>query len=582
MKSFAEEVNSGSVAFMDLDEIDAVFVALKENDCAAASDKSNGRVASICSEPASDACFAQPEAGSISAEGFDELRARQNPAASFEALKERLNPAIGIEALRSLMSTDDTCKAPNQGSVFGGACSSSGAGTVSAGGFDAPCPEPVFAGGFEEPCPEPVFAGGFEEPCPEPVFAGGFDAPCPEPVFAGDFDEPRPEPEVKDSINSPLPWPVFADGFDAPSTPSVFGEGFDPFEAAADSIAAFDSPWMGSSQENVFGTAEPEEALGGGLSNSCGFAELSSIDANFNRYLVEQQRIAADRRKVKTISYISTVIVFFLGVFTFALYRYVADLRENVRISNLARDYMTEAAAPPETDAFPLDNDNVLNELPVPAAQEVRDEPVIDDSAPRPILSKILNLREAFDNDDIVGYVKIEGTEIDYMVMQSDDNDFYLDRDVYGQVTAAGSVFMDYESDAASLGRNTILYAHNMRNGTMFHNLRYYQDRRFFDANRYVHLTTLHDQTVWEIFAFYTTTIDFEYIQVYFPDDNSFLELIDEITARSVHNSGIEVGRDDLMLTMSTCSGATRDSRFVVHARLVSIVAVEDLEMTVM
>ena len=130
-------------------------------------------------------------------------------------------------------------------------------------------------------------------------------------------------------------------------------------------------------------------------------------------------------------------------------------------------------------------------------------------------------------------------------------------------------VFMDYENDTDTIGRNTVLYGHNMRNGSMFHNLRYYRDKQFYEDHRYVKFSTLYEETVWEIFAVYDTTIAFNYIQVRFRDDEDFMSLISQMYEKSLYKTGIEIGPEDKVLTLSTCTSTNDVARFVVSARLI-------------
>lgn len=193
--------------------------------------------------------------------------------------------------------------------------------------------------------------------------------------------------------------------------------------------------------------------------------------------------------------------------------------------------------------------------------------PIMEDD--QAILGKIADLREAFSNDDIVGYLQIDNTNIDYAVAQAADNEFYLNRDLYGNQNTSGSIYMDYECDAHHLSRNTVIYGHNMRDGSMFHNLRYFVDPDYYAARRFIRFTTPYDETVWEVFSFYETDTDFYYIQVVFPDDDSFLSLVSEMKERSLYDTGIEVGLGDKILTLSTCTNTASDARFVLNARLV-------------
>ena len=181
----------------------------------------------------------------------------------------------------------------------------------------------------------------------------------------------------------------------------------------------------------------------------------------------------------------------------------------------------------------------------------------------------IVALREQYENDEIVGYIYIEGTDIRYVVTQHTDNVFYLYHDIHRRPDRAGWVFLDYENDLTREDPNTIIYGHNMRQNIRFHGIRHFQNRDFFDTHRYITFNTAYGEYRWEIFSFYRTHIDFFYIQVHFNSDEEFYELLAEMAARSMHPSDVIVGPGDRVLTLSTCTNNDRDERFVVNARLI-------------
>lgn len=94
------------------------------------------------------------------------------------------------------------------------------------------------------------------------------------------------------------------------------------------------------------------------------------------------------------------------------------------------------------------------------------------------------------ENPDTVGWIKMPGTRIDYPIVQGTDNDFYLNHDFYGKKSAGGVIYLDYESQGDFLGRNSILYGHNMKNGSMFKDLVRYKDEAFFKEHRYFTIYT--------------------------------------------------------------------------------------------
>lgn len=173
-------------------------------------------------------------------------------------------------------------------------------------------------------------------------------------------------------------------------------------------------------------------------------------------------------------------------------------------------------------------------------------------------------------NPDIVGWISIEDTPIDYPVVQTDDNSFYLSHDFNKDSSKAGTIFLDYRIEDMLSDPHLILYGHNMRDGSMFHALMQYKEEDFFQEHRTFTFDQLYRQDTWEIFAVYVTTIDFYYIRTSFRSDEDFLDFIAQFQARSMYDTGIEITADDQILTLSTCTYEYDDARFVIHARRVT------------
>ena len=197
---------------------------------------------------------------------------------------------------------------------------------------------------------------------------------------------------------------------------------------------------------------------------------------------------------------------------------------------------------------------------------------------PKTIKPEFLELQKHYNNGDIVGYLKIEDTTIDYPIVQAEDNDYYLDRDIDKNNSSAGWIYMDYENDVFREDKNIVLYGHNMNRDFMFHSLRRYADEEYFKNHRYITFNTLYDDGVWEVFSFYRTMTSFQYITVMFNDQQEFENLLFEMKSRSMYDTGVEVSGSDRILTLSTCSNAHEDERFVVNARLMSPEEVKQLE----
>ncbi|NLI68309.1 MAG: class B sortase [Bacilli bacterium] len=193
-----------------------------------------------------------------------------------------------------------------------------------------------------------------------------------------------------------------------------------------------------------------------------------------------------------------------------------------------------------------------------------------DDSSDGSIRPGFLPLLEM--NEDVVGWITIEGTRIDYPILQAEDNTHYLTRNFYHEESRAGSIYMDYRNDIRLENeKNVVLYGHRMRDGTMFENLTKFLDKEFFETHRYIEFDTLYDSYVGEIFAVYHTLTSFNYIQTRFDDKEEFGELLAQIYDTTLYtHEDVVVTEDDMILTLSTCDYKLdpEEGRLVVQAKL--------------
>ncbi|QSX08583.1 class B sortase [Alkalibacter rhizosphaerae] len=173
------------------------------------------------------------------------------------------------------------------------------------------------------------------------------------------------------------------------------------------------------------------------------------------------------------------------------------------------------------------------------------------------------------ENNDLVGWIRIDGTAVDYPVLQFVDNEYYLNKDFQGNKSKAGSIFMDYRNSPDTEGFNTILYGHHMADGSMFKDLMNYKDEDFFKEHSIVDFDILNKEYEWEIFSVYVTDVGFYYIDTNFPTKEKKLEFIKSIRERSLFESPAYVGAEDHILTLSTCTYEFDNARFVVHAKRV-------------
>lgn len=176
-------------------------------------------------------------------------------------------------------------------------------------------------------------------------------------------------------------------------------------------------------------------------------------------------------------------------------------------------------------------------------------------------------------NNDMVGWIHIPGYSkvIDYPVMQSEGNNYYLNKDFYGNYSYAGSIFMDFRNNRKEPDRHIIIYGHAMNDYSMFGNLKEFPDKpEQHTKNTKIYLDLLDTRLEYEIFSTYYCKASDNYRQIAFQSDNEFMDFLELLRGRSVYDYGVELSPLDRIITLSTCNNSLgRDIRCVIHGRLV-------------
>ncbi len=169
-------------------------------------------------------------------------------------------------------------------------------------------------------------------------------------------------------------------------------------------------------------------------------------------------------------------------------------------------------------------------------------------------------------NSDVVGWIQIPGTNINYPIVQGSDNEYYLTHTFSGTDNSGGAIFLDAAIGDGLDDKNPIIHGHNLRSGTMFSRLNRYARRDFWDANRYIYITTPEGLRVYEVFSAYEVQPDADIYYFGFGSDDTFQAYIDRVMSYSIYDAGMTVTKDDSIVTLSTCANDTT-LRFVVHAK---------------
>ncbi len=179
-------------------------------------------------------------------------------------------------------------------------------------------------------------------------------------------------------------------------------------------------------------------------------------------------------------------------------------------------------------------------------------------------------------NSDFAGWVSIPEMDINYAVVQAEDNDKYLRRDIYGKYTSYGVPFFDYQNNLYTLSQNTVIYGHNMRHDDkIFGTLERYRDIEAFKKSPLIGMSTLYGDYTFKIYAVFISnsrTADdngnfFNYIFINESKEN-FRNYIAELDKRKLYTTGVDINENDKILTLSTCCYDFNDARLVVVGRL--------------
>ena len=179
-------------------------------------------------------------------------------------------------------------------------------------------------------------------------------------------------------------------------------------------------------------------------------------------------------------------------------------------------------------------------------------------------------------NPDAYAWITVPGTPIDYPILQDpDDNSYYLTHTIDREEKAEGAIYTENYNSTDFEDANTLIYGHDMRNGTMFRSLLEYQDRAFFDKNKEIIIYTPDAIRHYEIFAAYPYDNRHILLSFDFADRSVYRQYLDSIfSIRDMNaciDTSVEVDTDDKIITLSTCYGAQREKRYLVQAVLTDI-----------
>ncbi len=240
------------------------------------------------------------------------------------------------------------------------------------------------------------------------------------------------------------------------------------------------------------------------------------------------------------------VFILFLCLFCFSLYNYLNSYHY-LRLENKVQNELIEIATSDEL--------SVIEGINIEQTSKINFEEL-----------KTIN-------KDVVGWIKIDGTNIDYPVVQSDNNSYYLKRNIYKEYSPYGTIFIDATSSLNFSDNNTFIYGHNTLNRSMFADIKKYMNKEFY-KNNHAYLYTPTKNYKIEIFsAYYDDAMSDSYI-LKFNNDLDWINYLDIIKSKSFYKTNVEVNVNDSIITLYSCSfekSNNKDNRYFIHGKLIEI-----------
>ncbi len=184
----------------------------------------------------------------------------------------------------------------------------------------------------------------------------------------------------------------------------------------------------------------------------------------------------------------------------------------------------------------------------------------------------IVNFEELKEkNSDTVGWIKVNGTNIEYTVVQSNNNDYYLAHNFEKKYNSSGWIFADYKNKLDGTDKNLVIYGHNVRDDSMFGSLKNVIKEEWYNnpENYKIIFITENEKIIYEVFSVYQIKVEDYYIQTSFTNETEFTKFINTVKSRSVKDFNIETTSEDSILTLSTCANNNK-YRVVLHAKKIS------------
>ena len=210
---------------------------------------------------------------------------------------------------------------------------------------------------------------------------------------------------------------------------------------------------------------------------------------------------------------------------------------------------------------------NILNDI------EIDTSSITDN-----ITERMLQLKELKKvNEDIIGWLEIDNTKINFPVLQGSDNEYYMTHTYNKKYSSDGSIFLDKDYDWNIPSSNLLIYGHNNKNGNMFQDLLKYEDENYYKEHSYIRFTTVNDDSQYEIISVFKSRVYYKseqnvfryYFFINAANEEEYNYYVEESKKASLYDTGKTAIYGEQLLTLSTCEYSQEDGRFVIVAKKV-------------
>ena len=252
----------------------------------------------------------------------------------------------------------------------------------------------------------------------------------------------------------------------------------------------------------------------------------------------------------------------------------IARLRSQVSTTKAPAEAPTQA--PDGDDASPAPDATASEPEETPEAPDVTPEAVPTETpapAPKePVRQAAMDFQPLKAvSGEIVGWIRGEGTPIDYPILRADDNAYYLNHLYNGETNKSGSIFMDYRDDPGMGDRNIVLYGHHMGDGSMFASLEKYKAQEYYDSVPTYTLYTPEGDYLIELICGTTEDGNYEFVRFDFESDDDLAAYVESFRKRSTFQSGVTLQPGDRIISLCTCTYDRANARYMVIGRLVPL-----------